>query len=336
LKTQSNPSAARPAPSVAGSDTALMRAVAHTEEVRKLIANIGQAFLGKEEVVTRAVLALIAGGHVLIEDVPGVGKTLLAKAISKSLAADFKRIQFTADLLPSDITGVTVYSPERHEFSFRRGPVFTNVLLGDEINRATPRTQSSLLEAMEEAHVTVDGVLYPLQTPFFVVATQNPIELEGTYPLPFAQMDRFMLRLSIGYLDRAAEIQMLHEQQKFDPLERVMPVMDCYTLTIIQEAVREVKTDESLAAYLVDIINATRKDASLEHGASPRGSLDIQAYSQATALLAGRNYVLPDDIKQAARLVLPHRLITRKGTRSVPVSAKAVIDHIVDSVPVPI
>jgi MoxR-like ATPase len=320
---------------MAGSDTALMRAVAHTEEVRRLIANVGQAFLGKEDVVTRAVLALIAGGHLLIEDVPGVGKTLLAKAICKSLAADFKRIQFTADLLPSDITGVNVLTP-RHEFSFRRGPVFTNILLGDEINRATPRTQSSLLEAMEEAHVTVDGVLYPLQTPFFVLATQNPIELEGTYPLPFAQMDRFMLRLSIGYLDHAAEIQMLREQQKFDPLERVLPVMDCYTLTIIQEAVREVRLDESLAAYLVDIINATRKDASLEYGASPRGSLDIQAYSQAMALLAGRSYVLPDDIKQAARLVLPHRLITRKGTRSAPVSAKTVIDHIVDSAPVPI
>jgi MoxR-like ATPase len=321
---------------MAGSDTTVMRAVAHTEEVRKLIANICQVFLGKEEVVTRGVLALIAGGHVLIEDVPGLGKTLLAKAIAKSLSADFKRIQFTADLLPSDITGVTVYSPERHEFSFRRGPVFTNILLGDEINRATPRTQSSLLEAMEEQHVTVDGVLYPLHTPFFVLATQNPIELEGTYPLPFAQMDRFMLRLSIGYMDRLAEIQMLKDQQKFDPLERVTPVMDCYTLTRIQEAVREVMVEESLMAYQVDIVNATRKEGSLEYGASPRGSLDIQAYSQATALLAGRNYVLPDDIKQAARLVLPHRLITRKGTRAVPVSAKAVIDHIVDAVAVPV
>jgi MoxR-like ATPase len=314
----------------------MLRAAAHTREVRQLIANIGQAFLGKEEVITRAVLTLIAEGHLLIEDVPGLGKTLLAKAIAKSISADFKRIQFTADLLPSDITGVTVYSPERHEFSFRRGPVFANILLGDEINRATPRTQSSLLEAMEEMHVTVDGVQYPLESPFFVLATQNPIELEGTYPLPFAQMDRFMLRLSVGYMDRAAEIKMLREQQKLDPLDRVLPVMDCYTLMHVQEAVREVRIEESLVAYVVDMVNATRKDEALEYGASPRGCLDIQSYAQAMALLAGRAYVLPDDLKQAARLVLPHRLITRKGTRSVPVSAHTVIDHIVDSVPVPV
>ncbi|HOW65917.1 MAG TPA: MoxR family ATPase [Candidatus Paceibacterota bacterium] len=310
--------------------------VAASTEVRQLIQNISRAFLGKEEVVQRAVLALIAGGHVLIEDVPGLGKTLLAKAISRSLAADFKRIQFTADLLPSDITGVTVYSPERHEFSFRRGPVFTNVLLGDEINRATPRTQSSLLEAMEERHVTVDGVVHVMESPFFVLATQNPIELEGTYPLPFAQMDRFMIRLSVGYLDRTAEIQMLREQQKRDPLECVAPVMDCYALTRLQALVREVRLEDSLAGYLVDLVQATRKTDSLEYGASPRGSLDIQSFSQALALLTGREYVLPDDIKQAARLVLPHRLIYRKGGRSATLSAHAVIDHIVDSVPVPV
>jgi len=286
--------------------------------------------------VTRAVLTLAAGGHLLIEDVPGVGKTLLAKALARSLAAEFKRIQFTADLLPSDITGVTVYASERHEFTFRRGPVFTNILLGDEINRATPRTQSSLLEAMEEGHVTVDGVLYPLQKPFFVIATQNPIELEGTYPLPFAQMDRFMARLSIGYLERAAEVRMLREQQNFDPLERVRPIMDCYELTVIQSAVREVRVDESLAGYVVDVVNATRQHEALEHGASPRGSLDVQAYSQALALLAGREYVLPDDVKEAARVVLPHRLIVRKGTRNVPLTAPAIVERILETVPVPV
>jgi MoxR-like ATPase len=305
-------------------------------QVKRLIGNVSQAVLGKEEVVTRAVLALIAGGHVLVEDVPGLGKTLLAKAMARSLAAEFKRIQFTADLLPSDITGVTVYSPERHEFSFRRGPIFTNILLGDEINRATPRTQSSLLEAMEEQHVTVDGVAYPLESPFFVIATQNPIELEGTYPLPFAQMDRFMLRLSIGYLDRADEIKMVRAQQKMDPLAKVEAVLDCYTLKHIQAAVREIRVEESLAGYLVDIVNATRKAESLEHGASPRGSLDVQSFSQAIALLNERDYVLPDDIKQAARQVLPHRLITRKGTRSVTLNARTVIDHIIDAVPVPV
>jgi MoxR-like ATPase len=306
------------------------------EQTRRLIQNVGQVFLGKEEVVARAVLVLISGGHVLIEDVPGLGKTLLAKAIAKSISADFKRIQFTADLLPSDISGVTVFSQDRHEFTFRKGPVFTNILLGDEINRATPRTQSSLLEAMEELNVTVDGAVYPLEPPFFVMATQNPVELEGTYPLPFAQMDRFLLRLSIGYLDKAAEMQMLRAQQMSDPLEMVKPVMDCPTLTRIQHAVRSVSIDDSLVAYLVEIVQATRAAESLEYGASPRGSLDLQTFSQATALLNGRDYLLPDDIKQSARFVLPHRLICRKGTRNVSVSARSLIDHIVESVPVPI
>jgi MoxR-like ATPase len=306
---------------------------AHTKQ---LINTVCAAFIGKEEVVSRAILTLVAGGHLLLEDVPGVGKTLLAKAIAKSLSADFKRIQFTADLLPSDITGVTIFSQERHEFSFRRGPIFTNILLGDEINRATPRTQSSLLEAMEEENVTVDGILYSLEAPFFVVATQNPVELEGTYPLPFAQMDRFMVRLSIGYLNKQSEVEMLKSQQTVDPLDRVSQVMNCETLTQIQRAVCEVAIDESLRQYLVEIVQATRSSESLEYGASPRGSLDLQSYSQATAMLNGRTYVLPDDIKQSARLVLPHRLIGRKGTRNVTVTAASVIDHIVESVPVPI
>lgn len=305
-------------------------------QTRRLIENVSHAFIGKEQVVSHAVLALVAGGHVLIEDVPGLGKTLLAKAITRSLNADFKRIQFTADLLPSDITGVTIFAPERREFSFRKGPVFTNILLGDEINRATPRTQSSLLEAMEENKVTVDGEVYPLPSPFFVMATQNPVELEGTYPLPFAQMDRFMVRLSIGYLDKDAEVEMLKQQRNADPLDSVEPMMDCETLRQIQAAVRNVSIDDTLQGYIVDLVQATRSEASLEYGASPRGSLDLQALSQATALLAGREYVLPDDIKQSARLVLPHRLIARKGTRSVAVNARTVIDHIVGSVPVPI
>ncbi len=302
----------------------------------RLIESVSRAFLGKEDVVRQAVAALISGGHVLIEDVPGLGKTLLAKAIAKSVSADFKRVQFTADLLPSDITGVTVYAQDRHEFTFRPGPIFTNILLGDEINRATPRTQSSLLEAMEEKCVTVDGEAYPLEAPFFVIATQNPVELEGTYPLPFAQMDRFMIRLSIGYLDREGEIRVLRDQQTADPLDHVEPAMDCDALRELHKAVRNVTVEESLCGYLVDIIRATREADSLEYGASPRGSLDMQRFSQAVALLAGRDYVLPDDIKEAARVTLPHRLITKKGTRSVSVSARSVIDHIVDSVDVPI
>lgn len=305
-------------------------------ESQRLIDNVCRAFIGKEQVVVHAVSTLIAGGHLLIEDAPGLGKTLLAKAIAKSISADFARIQFTADLLPSDVTGVTVFSPERHEFTFHKGPLFTNILLGDEINRATPRTQSSLLEAMEEQTATVDGQVYPLESPFFVIATQNPIELEGTYPLPFAQMDRFMIRLKIGYLDKGGEMRMLQEQQNADPLDRIVSIMDCQSLSQIQAAVRRVAIEDSLRGYLVDIVQATRELETLEYGASPRASLDLQCFSQATALLQNRNYVLPDDIKQAARLVLPHRLICRKGTRSTAASARGVIDHLVDSLPVPV
>ena len=301
-----------------------------------LVENVGRVVIGKKEVVTNAIVTLLAGGHALLEDVPGVGKTLLAKAVAKSLAGDFKRVQFTADLLPSDVTGVTIYSQEKHDFLFRQGPVFTNVLLADEINRATPRTQSSLLEAMEEQSVTVDGTVHALIDPFFVIATQNPVELEGTYPLPFAQMDRFMCRLTIGYMSRSSEVAMLKAQRTTDPLDAIEPVMDCETLVQLQRAVREVRISDVLLDYLVRIVEATRSAESLEHGASPRGSLDLQAFSQGLALLDQREYVLPDDIKRAARLVLPHRLIVRRGNRSVSVNARAVIDHIVDSVAVPI
>ena len=301
-----------------------------------LVENIGRVVIGKKDVVTSAVVTVLARGHVLLEDVPGVGKTLLAKALAKSLAGDFKRIQFTADLLPSDVTGVTIYSQERRDFQFRKGPVFSNVLLADEINRATPRTQSSLLEAMEEHNVTVDGVIHPLVAPFFVIATQNPVELEGTYPLPFAQMDRFMCRLSIGYMNRTSEVAMLKAQRAVDPLDAIEHVMDCATLIQLQRAVRSINVSDALLDYLVRIVEATRNAESLEYGASPRGSLDLQSFSQGLALLAGRDYVLPDDIKGAARLVLPHRLIVRRGNRSVTANARTVIDHIVDSVSVPI
>ncbi|MGN6387113.1 MAG: AAA family ATPase [Verrucomicrobiota bacterium] len=303
---------------------------------QSLAENISRVVVGKKEVINSAVVALLAGGHVLLEDVPGVGKTLLAKALAKSLAGDFKRIQFTADLLPSDVTGVTIYSQEQHDFHFRKGPVFSNVLLADEINRATPRTQSSLLEAMEELNVTVDGTVHQLVEPFFVIATQNPVELEGTYPLPFAQMDRFMCRLSIGYMNRAAEMLMLKSQRANDPLEAVEPVMDCETLVQVQKAVRRVKITDALLEYLVKIVEGTRTHEALEFGASPRGSLDLQAFSQGLALLEGRDYVLPDDIKHGARLVLPHRLIARRGNRSVTANARNLIDQIIQSVPVPI
>lgn len=304
--------------------------------IQRLVDEVSAVFIGKEEVVANAVLALVCGGHVLIEDVPGLGKTLLAKALARALQADFKRVQFTADLLPSDVTGVTMYSQDTHQFTFRPGPLFSNIVLADEINRATPRTQSSLLEAMEEGSVTVDGIRHALPSPFFVIATQNPVELEGTYPLPFAQMDRFMVRLSIGYLDRANEIRLLRQQQEHNPLEEIRPTLTCEQLEEIRHAVRHVTVDESLAGYLVDIVNATRKTDGLEYGASPRGSLDLQRFSQAAALLDGRDYVIPDDIKRAARLILPHRLIIRKGTRSVSLNATDVIDRVLESIAVPV
>lgn len=316
------------APADTGADTAAA--------VRRLEENISRVFIGKEDVVRQAVLALVSGGHLLIEDVPGLGKTLLAKAIAKSLHADFKRVQFTADLLPSDISGVTIFSPDTREFNFRKGPVFTNVLLADEINRATPRTQSSLLETMEEHSVTVDGHRHELEEPFFVLATQNPVELEGTYPLPFAQMDRFIVRLSIGYLDRENEIRLLREQRAGDPLDQIDTAMNCDELIRAQRAARAVRVEETLAGYVIDIVAATRESESLEYGASPRGSLDVQRFAQAIAFLAGRDYVLPDDIKESARLTLPHRLIARKGTRSVSVGAGDVVEQILERVEVPV
>jgi len=306
------------------------------QETKELINEISKVFLGKEDVIRNAILALISGGHVLLEDVPGLGKTLLAKSIARAVSADFKRIQFTADLLPSDISGVTVYSQDSGQFSFRKGPVFTNILLGDEINRATPRTQSSLLEAMEEKSVTVDGENHQLEEPFFVLATQNPVELEGTYPLPFAQMDRFITRLSIGYLKSDDEIQVLMTQRSGQSLENIQSVMTCHDLRAIQKDVRSIRIEESLCGYIVDIVRATHEEDSLEFGASPRGSLDLQRFSQAIALIEGRDYVLPDDVKSAARHVLPHRLIARKGTRSVSLNTNEVIDHIIDSVEVPV
>ena len=271
-----------------------------------------------------------------MEDVPGVGKTLLANTVAKSINGHISRIQFTADLLPTDVTGVTVYNQNTAEFHFREGPVFANVLLADEINRATPRTQSSLLEAMEEKQVSVDGTRYPLPAPFFVIATQNPIELEGTYPLPFSQMDRFLIRLNIGYLSKDEEKQMLKEQKTTFPLDKLETVLDCKTLVNIQQQVKNIEFSEELLDYLTTIIFQTRNSGNIEYGASPRGSLDLMRFSQAQALINGRDYVLPDDIKIGAPLVLGHRIIIKKGTRLTTAAQSGIIEELVESIAVPL
>jgi MoxR-like ATPase len=307
-----------------------------TDAAQTLVRNVEQVVVGKHDVVTAAVTVLLARGHLLIEDVPGVGKTVLAKALARSIDGPFARIQFTADLLPSDITGVSIFRQQSGEFVFRPGPVFTAVLLGDEINRATPRTQSSLLEAMEENQVTVDGIRHDLNPPFFVMATQNPIELEGTYPLPFAQMDRFMARLRIGYLPADEEQRMIRERVLNSPLDRLDAVMDCARLVALQEAVRAVTIADDLVAYVVGIVQRTRELDRIEYGASPRSGLDLVRYSQATALLAGRDYVMPDDIKAGARVVLAHRLIVKKGTRHATVASDALVEEAVAAVEVPV
>jgi len=302
---------------------------------QKIVENISQVMVGKKQTIELLLVALMAEGHVLLEDVPGVAKTLLAKSLAKSLGGSFDRIQFTPDLMPSDITGFNVYDQHSASFSFRPGPAITNILLADEINRTIPRTQSSLLECMEERQVTVDGETHQLPAPFFVMATQNPIELEGTFPLPEAQLDRFLLKCSIGYPDKQEEIQILSRFQQADPLQELVSVVTLEDISRMQRDRRNIIISDPVREYIVDIIRATRDHSAVQFGASPRGSLGLMRAGQALAALRGRDYTLPDDIKLLAIPALAHRLILKDQDRLRGESSEHLLEGIIDRIPVP-
>jgi MoxR-like ATPase len=300
----------------------------------KLLKNLEKVILGKNEVLNLVIMGLICRGHLLIDDVPGVGKTVLAKSLAISLGSRFRRIQFTPDMLPSDITGVSFYNQKNKDFEFRPGPIMTEIILADEINRATPKTQSALLEAMEERQVTVDGITHPLPTTFMVIGTQNPIEYEGTFPLPEAQLDRFLLKIKIGYPSVSNEILILESQQFNHPIEVLKAVTTQKELITIQKAVKEVYVSDALKKYLVRIIKATRENDDIYLGASPRGSLGLFRMGQVFAALNGREYIIPDDLKEIAVQVLSHRIVIQPGARIKNLSPELVIQEILDQVPV--
>jgi MoxR-like ATPase len=303
--------------------------------VKGIEANVEQVIVGKSDAVRLTLIAVVCRGHILIEDVPGVGKTVLAKSIAKSIGCSFKRIQFTPDLLPSDVTGVSVFNQKTDNFEFRAGPVMSQIVLADEINRATPKTQSALLEAMEESQVTVDGVTYPLPDPFLVLATQNPIEYEGTFPLPEAQLDRFMMNISLGYPELRDEMSILDRQQRRHPIETIGQIISAGDLVELQVAIREVHVDDTVREYIVMLTHATRHHANVYLGVSPRGSLALFRAGQALAAFLGREYVIPDDIKALVKATLSHRIIVTPAARVRGVTPVAVLEEIVQEVPVP-
>ncbi len=302
---------------------------------QSLIDNVEKVIVGKRPTLQLAVIALLCQGHLLIEDVPGVGKTMLAKSITKSIGCEFRRIQFTPDMLPSDVTGVRIFDQRTREFVYQPGPIQANIVLSDEINRATPKTQAALLEAMEERQVTVDGETHRLDEPFMVLATQNPIEYEGTFPLPEAQLDRFLLRINIGYPNAQEEIAVLDSQQHSHPIEAIGQVVDKAELLAAQAAIRDVYVDILVKSYIVEVVNRTRKHADVYLGASPRGSLTLYRTAQARAALDGRDYVIPDDIKELAPYGLAHRMIVSPSARIKDVDATSIIREILAAVPVP-
>ncbi len=301
----------------------------------RIVGNVEKVIIGKYREIQLALVAMLCRGHILIEDVPGVGKTMLSKALAKSVGCSFRRIQFTPDLLPSDITGVSIYNPRTREFEYRPGPVMAQIVLADEINRATPKTQSALLEAMEEHQVTVDERTYLLPEPFMIMATQNPIEYEGTFPLPEAQLDRFLMRITLGYPMASEEIRILDAQQFVHPIETIDQVVDVEELKEAQELVKKVYVDTLIKEYVVALVRATREFPDVYLGASPRGSLGLYKTGQALAAVQGRDFVLPDDIKAVAEVVLAHRIIVSPSARIRNVDTRDVVREVLDSVPVP-
>lgn len=306
------------------------------EVAARVRENVQKVIVGKSEVIDLALVAVLCEGHILIEDVPGIGKTTLGRSLAASLGCTFRRIQFTPDLLPSDVTGINFFNQKTQTFEFRPGPVMTQVVLADEINRATPRTQSSLLEAMQERQITVDGETYALPRPFLVIATQNPIELEGTFPLPEAQVDRFLIKLPLGYPSEEEEHKMLLRFERDDPLETLEAVTTPDELLALQEQVRKVRVEESVRGYIVDIVRATRDHKDIQLGASPRGTLALYKCAQALAAIRGREYVLPDDVKLLAPYVLTHRILIGATTRLRGRSLSDVLIDVIETAPVPV
>lgn len=301
----------------------------------KIVDNVERVIVGKKQPVQITVLGLLCQGHLLIEDVPGVGKTVLAKSLAKSVGCQFQRIQFTPDMLPSDVTGVSVFNQKNYEFEFRPGPIHAQIVLVDEINRATPKTQSALLEAMEERQVTVDGTSYNLGPPFMVLATQNPIEYEGTFPLPEAQLDRFLLRIRLGYASKDEEMEILERQRRVHPIQGISQVVSVEELLDAQEAIKEIYVDDLVKTYMVDLVRETREHPDVYLGSSSRGALALFRLGQARAAMLGRDYVLPDDIKQLAPAALGHRIIVGPAARIKDVEPEEIVQDILNKVPVP-
>ncbi|MDP6453909.1 MAG: MoxR family ATPase [SAR202 cluster bacterium] len=302
---------------------------------RDIVENVEKVIVGKSQAVEMAVIALMCGGHALIEDVPGVGKTMLARSIARSAGCEFKRIQFTPDLLPTDVTGVSIYNQSTGDFEFRQGPIISQVVLADEVNRATPKTQSAMLEAMEERQVTVEGITHQVPSPFMVMATQNPVEYEGTFPLPEAQLDRFILLVTLGYPTNEEELAIIEGQQTAHPIDSLEPITNAKEIIELQESVKQIFVDDLIKQYIVTVVEATRDHPDIALGSSPRGSLALFRGAQALALIRDRDFVLPDDVKELTTPVLSHRIIVSAAARMRGIKASDIINNIVNEIPVP-